>query len=176
MAGNLGRMQAHRSLDDGQVRLRPAAEGDFSFLRRLFDEPAVLVHWGGVAFTDTEIRRKYLGARSPLVECFIVEAADRPVGLAQHHSVAGEHGGGMDMVLLPGNRGQGVGTAAVQLLATFVRDELGWRRFTVDPDVSNARGVSFWRSVGFVPVELVDADPDREPFWRMEWHPGAERL
>ena len=132
---------AHRVLGDGLVRLRPTTSDDFSFLRRLFDEPAVFAHWGGVAPPDTEIRCKYLGARSPLVECFIVEADDRPVGLAQYHSAEGERGGGMDMVLLPGSRGHGVGTAVVQLLASFVREELGWMRFTVDPDVSNTRGV-----------------------------------
>ncbi len=57
----------------------------------------------------------------------------------------------------------------VRLLAAHVREQLGWTRFTVDPDVSNTRGVNFWRKAGFSPVEVVDTDPDRDPYWLMEW-------
>jgi RimJ/RimL family protein N-acetyltransferase len=53
-------------------------------------------------------------------------------------------------------------------LASFAQHQLGWTRFTVDPDASNARGAKFWRKAGFVPVELVAADPDREPYRLME--------
>ena len=34
--------------------------------------------------------------------------------------------------------------------------ELGWTRVTVDPDVDNAAGVSFWRGVGFRSMDIVD--------------------
>ena len=94
-----------------------------------------------------EILAKYLGRRSPAVECFIVEVAGRPVGFVQYHVADdGGEGGGMDLALVPAARGRGVGTAVVRALAGFVQHQLGWNRFTVDPDVSNPRGAHFWSS------------------------------
>lgn len=79
----------------------------------------------------------------------------------------------MDLVLLPAARGRGVGRAVVQAMVDVVRGRLRWRRFTVDPEVSNERGVNFWRRVGFLPLQIVEGDGDREPYWLMEW-PIAE--
>ena len=78
----------------------------------------------------------------------------------------------MDLALLSSERGRGVGTAVVHALVEFVRTRLGWRRFTVDPDVDNTRGVNFWTSVGFVPVRMVE-DEGRALCWLMEW-PSAD--
>jgi RimJ/RimL family protein N-acetyltransferase len=75
----------------------------------------------------------------------------------------------MDLVLLPTERCRGVGTAVVDALATHVRPHLGWQRFTVDPDVTNTRGVHFWKKVGFVPQRVVQDDGERAPYWLMEW-------
>ena len=77
----------------------------------------------------------------------------------------------MDLVLTPSERGRGLGTAVVEALSRFVELQLGWVRFTVDPDLSNPRGVNFWRVVGFVPVRLVDDESEREPYWLMERSP-----
>ena len=162
------------ALEDDGVTLRPTCSGDFGFLRSFFDEPLVHEHWGGHPPSDTDIRVKYLGARSPAVECFIVEIDGHPGGFVQYHRADDGHGGGMDMVLLPERRGQGVGTRVVRLIVAFVQEQLQWSRFTVDPDVSNERGVTFWQRAGFVPVRIVDDDVDRQPYWLMEW-PGQGR-
>jgi RimJ/RimL family protein N-acetyltransferase len=74
----------------------------------------------------------------------------------------------MDLVLLPSARSRGVGTAVVHVMVRFVKTELRWRRFSVDPDVSNPRGVNFWHKAGFMPVRVVNDDPDRAPYWLME--------
>ena len=119
--------------------------------------------------TDNEIREKYLGLRSPAVECFIIESEGRPVGFVQYHE--SDHGGergGMDMALLPAHRGRGIGSAVVRLIVPFVRKQLGWTCLTVDPDVSNHRGVRFWMKAGFVPIRVIE-DDDRAPYWLMEW-------
>lgn len=57
----------------------------------------------------------------------------------------------------------------MRTLAEFVQSELGWDRFTVDPDLSNIRGVNFWKKVGFVPVRTVEDEPGREPYLLLEW-------
>lgn len=121
---------------------------------------------------DSEIIAKYLGSRSPGVECFIVEERGQGVGFLQYHVADdGGEGGGMDLVLTPSERGRGLGARVVEAAARFAERELGWVRFTVDPDLSNPRGINFWRMVGFVPVRLVTDDGEREPYWLMQWTP-----
>lgn len=154
---------------DGIV-LRPVTAGDLPIARRLFRDPGVYAHWGGEPLDDAEIADKYLGAQSPDVECFFVVEGDAVVGFAQYYSGAegGPDGGGMDLVLLPAARGRGIGRAVVDAVVARVR-ALGWRRFVVDPDVSNEAGVAFWRAVGFRPVRVVSDDGDRQPYWLLEW-------
>lgn len=164
---------AHPVLQRDGVVVRPSDESDFGFLRELFDDPTVCERWGG-RLTDDEIRAKYLGARSPTVECFVVERDGSQVGLAQYHRADdGGEGGGMDMALLADFRSKGTGAAVVRLIVTHVRDQLGWSRFTVDPDVSNVRGIEFWRKAGFVPVRIVDGG-GRAPYWLMQWPGGSQ--
>jgi len=160
---------AHHPIEGVGIILRPTTQDDLGTLRTFFSDPDFYERWGGKPLSDSEITAKYLGGRSPDVECFIVEERNRPLGFAQYHLADDEgEGGGMDLALLASERGRGIGTAVVQAMVRFVRTELAWQRFTVDPDVSNARGVSFWRKVGFIPVRLID-DSERQPYWLMEW-------
>ena len=149
--------------------LRPTTAGDLETARRLFTDPGFYERWDGTPKPDDEIAAKYLGGRSPAVECFFVEVDGEVVGFTQHHVADdGGEGGGMDLVLLPHARGRGVGTAVVHEMARRVTTELGWTRFSVDPDVDNERGVQFWQRVGFTPIGIVD-DGERPPHWHMEW-------
>lgn len=160
---------AHRPIDCDGVVLRPTTEDDLPTLRMIFTDPGVYEQWDGSPKGDDEIVAKYVGRRSPNVECFIVEESERTIGFVQYHVADGSDGGGMDLVLLPAERGRGFGSKVVQGLVRYVVGELGWRRFTVDPDVSNARGVNFWTRVGFTPIRVVDDGDAREPYWLMEW-------
>jgi ribosomal protein S18 acetylase RimI-like enzyme len=83
------------------------------------------------------------------------------------HTDGGE-GGGIDMALLTDFRSRGIGAIVVQIIVSYLQDQLGWTRVTVDPAVVNVRGVEFWRRAGFVPVRIID-DADRAPYWLMEW-------
>lgn len=164
----------HPVIEGAGVRLRPTADADLDLARSLFTDPGFYERWSGRPKSDEEIVEKYLGQRSPNLECFFVEADGEVVGFVQHHVADdGGEGGGMDLVLLPAARGRGVGRAVVQAMVDVVRGRLRWRRFTVDPEVSNERGVNFWRRVGFLPLQIVEGDGDREPYWLMEW-PIAE--
>jgi len=164
----------HPVIEGDDVRLRPTTPTDFAIAARLFRDPGFYDRWGGSPKTDEEIAEKYLGARSPLVECFFVEVDGEVVGFTQYHDADdGGEGGGMDLVLLPSSRGRGIGTAVVHAVVRFIREEKGWRRFTVDPDVDNERGVNFWKKVGFVSQRVVEDDGDRVPYWLLSW-PMAE--
>lgn len=158
----------HAPIEGDGVVLRPTTTDDLDVARSLFTDPGFYERWDGYPKSDDEIEQKYLGARRPLVECFFVEVDGDVVGFTQYHHAEDGAGGGMDLVLLPSARGRGVGSAVVLAMADFVHTELGWTRFTVDPEVSNERGVRFWQRVGFAPVHVVD-EGDRPPFWHMEW-------
>ncbi len=40
----------------------------------------------------------------------------------------------------------------------------GWSRLTVDPDLSNVDGITFWRKVGFSDGRTVTSDEERRPY------------
>jgi len=162
---------AHETIEvGGTTVLRPTADSDLAILRMLFADPGFNEQWGGQPLSDDEIRAKYTGRRSPKVECFIVEDGGSPVGLMQYHVADdGAEGGGMDLVLTPTARGRGVGSRVVLAMVDYLRRRRGWTRITVDPDVTNPRGVNFWTKVGFQPEQTVDCDPDRTPYVLMKW-------
>lgn len=155
------------------VSLRATVPSDFAAIRRLFDDPAFF-GWGGPGRrSDAELHAKYLGARLPDVECFLVVGDGEAVGLAQLHLADdGGEGGGIDLILLPSARGCGIGRAAVEALISRAREVNGWRRITVDPDAENTRGIAFWRSVGFTQAARVDDDPGRDPYVLMTLSDG----
>lgn len=151
------------------MTLKATAATDFATLRALFDEPAFF-GWGDAGrISDSEIRRKYLGSRYPDVECFLVILAGRAVGLVQLHVADDGDGGGMDLILLPEARGQGVGREVVAEMVRRAHRGRGWTRFTVDPDFANESGVRFWRAVGFEPERTVTDEPGRMPYIVMAW-------
>ncbi len=150
------------------VNLRPTGEHDLELLNGWFARPDVNRYWGGVPLSIDEVAAKYIGRRRPLVECFIVEVDDRPVGWIQYH-VDGERHGGIDLVLLDEQRRQGVGRAAVNAIVGYLVNELQWSEVTVDPAEWNEDGTRFWDAVGFSPVRSVHDDPDRESYTLMRW-------
>lgn len=160
----------HQIVEAPGAILRPTDERDLPTLRALFDNPGFNEQWGGQPLTDREILAKYTGLRAPAVACFIVEEDESPIGFMQYHVADdGGEGGGIDLVLSPEVRGRGLGTAVVRAMIEYLRGSLGWRRITVDPDVSNPRGVNFWLKVGFRGQQLIESDADRQPYWLMEW-------
>ena len=160
---------SHVIIETERARLRPTTPEDLDVLRAFFAEAEVNEHWGGQPLTDDEIGAKYLGKRSPAVECFMVEVDSEPFGLVQYWTYDGGEGGGIDLVLAPAARGQGLGRIVVGALVAYLRGCLGWNRITVDPDVANPRGVAFWKAAGFAPQRLVEDEPQRGPYWLMAW-------
>lgn len=151
------------------VTLRPTREADLAQARALFTDPGFYEHWDGKPKSDEEIAEKYLGRRSPAVECFFVEVDRKVIGFVQWHVADdGGEGGGMDLALIPSARGRGIGAAVAAAVVKHVTTVLGWCRFTVDPDVGNEGGVAFWKAIGFVPTGVI-SDDERGPYWLMEW-------
>jgi aminoglycoside 6'-N-acetyltransferase len=136
-------------------------EADVDLLVGWHADPGVARFWDGETFTREEMRVRL--AR-PHVEAFVVEAEGAPVGYVQAwRDEAG--GGGLDMFLVPGTRGRGLGPDAAGALARHLVDERGWTRVTVDPYLWNEPAIRAWRRAGFDAVEERPADDEHPSPW-----------
>lgn len=135
-------------LDGVLTRLVSTTEEDVDLLAQWFASPDFVEHWGGAPMSRDEVADKYTGRRRPRVQSFLVLAQGRPVGYAQYwHADVAE--GGIDMVVVPEARGQGLGPDAARALLAHLGGSLGWRRVTVDPVSGNVRAVRAWEKAGF---------------------------
>ncbi|MFF8421320.1 GNAT family N-acetyltransferase [Streptomyces sp. NPDC015680] len=144
-------------LDGVLTRLVPTTEGDLDLLAQWFASLDFVEHWGGLPISRAEVAEKYVGRRRPRVESFLVLAKSMPVGYAQYWR-AGPAEGGIDMVLGPEARGQGLGPDAARVLLAHLGGNLGWRRVTVDPARGNLRAVCAWEKAGFQRVSSEAED------------------
>lgn len=143
------------------TELRPAAERDVDLLVRWHADPEVARFWDGETYTPKEMRERL--AR-PDVEPFIVEADGEPVGYLQAWTDDGLTGG-LDMFLVPGARGRGLGPDAARALARDLLEVRGWTRVTVDPELWNESAVRAWQRAGFEPVEARPPDEEHTVPW-----------
>jgi len=135
--------------------LRPANDADADMLVAWHDDPDVARYWDEERFTrDEMLARLHRGD----VESYIVEADGDAVGYLQVWR-EGE-GGGIDMFLVPGARGRGIGSDAAHAIARHLRDARGWRRVTVDPYLWNDAAIRAWRRAGF--RDVGEREPDEE--------------
>jgi aminoglycoside 6'-N-acetyltransferase len=117
---------------------------------------------GHVVRGAVTVMRERLSRRE--VDPYIVERNAEPIGYVQAWRAA-DGGGGLDMFLVPHARGAGAGPDAARALATYLRDEQGWTRVTVDPYTWNDAAVRAWERAGFVPVEERPPDADHTSRW-----------
>jgi aminoglycoside 6'-N-acetyltransferase len=153
----------------GQLtEVRTATEADADVLVAWHAHPEVSRYWDDETFTRDEMVQRL---RRPQVDAFIVEAGGEPVGYLQAWWEEGvPRWGGIDMFLIPGARGRGLGPDAARALARHLRDERRWARVTVDPYASNDPAIRAWRKAGFTEVERRPPDDEhREPWVLMEW-------
>jgi aminoglycoside 6'-N-acetyltransferase len=124
-------------------------------------DPEVARYWDGKTFTREQMRERL--AR-PDVEAFVVEADGEPVGYLQAWRGEADEGG-LDMFLVPGARGRGLGPDAAAALARHLVGERGWPRLIVDPYLSNETAIRAWRRAGFEPVEERPPDDEHTSAW-----------
>jgi aminoglycoside 6'-N-acetyltransferase len=136
--------------------LRPATAGDVERLAAWHADPDVARFWDDETFTVAEMEARL---RRADVEPWIVEADGEPVGYLQVHET------GVDMFLVPGARGRGLGPDAARAMVRHLIDDRGWSRVTVDPYTWNERAVRAWRAAGFVPVSHHPPDDEHTAAW-----------
>ena len=135
--------------------LRPADDADADLLVAWHDDPEVSRYWDEERFTRDEMVARL---HREDVEGYIVEESDEPVGYLQIWQQGDE--GGIDMFLVPGARGRGLGPDAARAAARHLRDVRGWQQVTVDPYLSNQAAVRAWRRAGF--RDVGEREPDEE--------------
>jgi RimJ/RimL family protein N-acetyltransferase len=142
-------------LSDGKVVLRlrepkdqaliSAASHDPEAQRWLEDKP-IAVSGGAVAFRDP--RETWAeGERARFV--IADSASDRAIGLVSLRVVA-DGTGSVGVSVFPERRGQGVGPAALRLIARWAIVESGFQRVEAEADVANAASRRMIEKAGFV--------------------------
>jgi aminoglycoside 6'-N-acetyltransferase len=141
--------------------LRHAAAADVDLFVGWHADPDVARFWDEKTYTREQMRERL--AR-PDVDAFVVEADGEPVGYVQ--AWRGDRGeGGLDMFLVPGARGRGLGPDAAGALAAELVTRRGWTRLTIDPYLWNQPAIQAWRRAGFEPVEERPADDEHTSPW-----------
>lgn len=131
-----------------RIFLRPATDDDLDLLVEWLAEPEVYRWWEGRPLSREEVADMYTGRRRPEVEPFVVEADGVPVGYLQFWQGT-ENSGGIDMFLVPEARGRRLGPDAARAAASFLLDQRGWTKVTVDPVVDNLRAIRAFERAGF---------------------------
>ena len=144
------------------TQVRPATDDDADLLVGWHADPEVSRFWDDETFTRDEILERL---RRPDVDSYLVEAEGEPVGYVQAWWEHGEpRQGGIDMFLVPGARGRGLGPDAARALAEGLLAS-GWARVTVDPYAWNEPAIRAWRRAGFVDVGTHPPDDEHVSTW-----------
>ena len=136
--------------------LRPAGAEDVDRLVAWHADPEVARFWDDETFGRAEMEERL--ARED-VEAWIVEEAGKPIGYLQVHPE------GLDMFLIPGARGRGLGPDAARAMTEHLLHERGRERVTVDPYAWNEGAVRAWQRAGFVELSRHDADEEHTAPW-----------
>ena len=148
-----------------RVLLRRGRPEDAEGLIQIRNEPEVVRWWGSNEIE--EISDQFIEAD----EGFVVEACGEVVGAIQYHEEDDPmyRHAGMDIFLTASRHGQGLGTEAIRLLASYLFEERGHHRLTIDPAADNLAAIRAYERVGFRRVGIMrkyERGPDGV------WHDG----
>jgi aminoglycoside 6'-N-acetyltransferase len=146
-----------------RTSLRPVCPDDLDLLAGWLADPDVYRYWGGKRVHRETIVDEFVNGPEHGAWVFIVEHDEQPIGWIQYWHLNDDpiqDSGGIDMVLLPSARGQGLGPDAARALVDYLIRERCWRCVTVDPDLSNAAAIRAWARAGFVADHEAPDHPD----------------
>jgi aminoglycoside 6'-N-acetyltransferase len=139
------------------VTLRPATLADTDALTAILAEPDVARWWG--RFERPRVEAELTGARADAdtVLVFAIELEGRVVGAIQasEEPEPDYRHAGIDLFLDPTVHGRGLGPDAIGALATYLFEERGHHRLTIDPAAANERAIRAYERVGFRPVGIM---------------------
>ncbi len=142
----------HLPTIEGPVTLRPPASGEIAKLASaLASDPEAGPWWGDDANTIME------WFDDPDYHVLVIDVDDRAAGVIafEEQLDPSYHAASIDIGLLAGNVGRGVGTSALKVLAGWLVGERGHHRLTIDPATTNQRAIHVYEKVGFRPIGVA---------------------
>ncbi len=140
------------SLDGERVHLRAGGDGDVEPLVAMFAEPSVLEWWFAQDATK-------VAARIAQTDQFgwVIEAEGAVLGWIQAGEEDDEEyrAAWIDIAVRTSAQGTGVAADALRTVMSFLVEERGHHRVTIDPDVENSRAVRAYEKVGFRRVGVM---------------------
>jgi aminoglycoside 6'-N-acetyltransferase len=161
---------SHLVLTDGDVVIRSAHRNDEALLTEWLNDPEVNRYWDGPPSSQEYIASHCAPdfADDGTMWPFIITQGDTPVGFIQAwRDFSGRSG--MDLFIAPPHRRKGIALRAVRILATHLRDELGWQSVTVDPRANNEAAIALYEKAGFVDTGERQEDEQHQSLMIMEF-------
>jgi len=148
--------------------LRPGAAADAAVLHQIRNQPSI-GQWWGKADPEDEIAAELRGDSEEVL--FVIEVDSAVAGSIQYSEETEQdyRHAGIDIYLSDEFQGRGLGTEAITVLATYLIDERGHHRLTIDPAVANVGAIRSYERVGFRPVGVM-RQYERAPDGT--WHDG----
>lgn len=136
------------------VTLRPGSAADVAGLRAVLLEPSVARWWNDPEPPD-EIAAKLRGQSYAVL--LVIEVEGELAGGIEflEENDPEYRRASIDIFVAERWQGQGVGTEAVGLLASYLVEECGHHRLTIDPAAANAAAIAAYTTVGFRPVGVM---------------------
>jgi aminoglycoside 6'-N-acetyltransferase len=133
--------------------LRPVREADAERLEAILREPEVSRWWG--AHDAKSVREELIEPEDVVV--YAIEADGELIGAIQYGEEADPdyRHANLDIFLTAERHGQGLGSAAIRVLARHLFDERGHHRLTIDPAADNERAIRAYERVGFRRVGVM---------------------
>jgi aminoglycoside 6'-N-acetyltransferase len=131
-----------------EITIRPILPEDAPKLAEIMAAPSVARWWG--EFDEARIERELI-VGEPDVRVYAIELDGRLIGAIQSAEETDEEfrHAGIDLFLDDEIQGNGIGPAAIRLLARRLIDEDGHHRITIDPAADNEHAIRAYEKVGF---------------------------
>jgi aminoglycoside 6'-N-acetyltransferase len=138
-----------------RVTLRPIEDADLDALVAIIQSPGVREWWWEA--DDPERLRTGFREDAEADSAFAIDVDGELVGWLgfDEETDPGYKHAGIDISLDPGVQGRGFGPDAIRTVITWLADERGHHRFSIDPSARNERAIRAFEDVGFKRVGVM---------------------
>lgn len=136
-----------------RLLLRPLLPDDVARVGEIAAEPGVAHWWGTVP--ESDLRAKASGQDQ--ATAFAIEHEGAVVGMIQYHEEPDPdyRHAGVDLFLSGAAQGRGLGREAIALVTTYLFEQHGHHRVTIDPAADNERAIRCYAAAGFRTVGVM---------------------
>ena len=173
-------------MESDSILIRDFAKGDLALMLKWLTDDRVLEYYEGrdAGFTMETLADHYL-EEIPANFRVIIEYGGQPIGYGQVYRLSGELFGEYDypddgsvvyamdqFIGEPDYWNQGIGTAFLRMMASYLKASKGADRILLDPRKTNGRAIRAYQKAGFNIVKSLPAhelhEGKEEDCWLME--------